>query len=183
VASELDGRSGADAYVVHNFYHPQAETGRMDGGLSLLLTAGAQAAWQVVAPIDSGLEVPGDGRGVATVDLNQDGWPDLVVAENDAPVRTFLHAGQGHPPQRIRLRGPSGNPSAVGSRVTMVARDGSRQSAEVYAGSGYLTQSPPVLYFAKPQRESASLRIAWPDGRETVHEIDTDDAGLLTIDP
>jgi hypothetical protein len=38
VLTEVNGDGFADVYMVQNFFSPQLETGRMDGGLSLLLT-------------------------------------------------------------------------------------------------------------------------------------------------
>ena len=35
VVTEVDGDGYPDIYMVQNFFSPQAETGRMDGGLSL----------------------------------------------------------------------------------------------------------------------------------------------------
>ena len=37
VATEINGDGIADIYLVQNFYHPQRETGKMGGGMSVLL--------------------------------------------------------------------------------------------------------------------------------------------------
>lgn len=53
--------------MIHNFSAPQPVTGHMDGGLSLLLK-GDGTGRLPVDPTESGLVVPGDAKGPATVD-------------------------------------------------------------------------------------------------------------------
>ena len=79
---------------------------------------------------------------MTTCDLDNDTWPDLVVSSNNGPLRVFRNEGvPGRNMLVVRLRGKPGNPTAVGARVSVVARDGMRQTAEVTAGAGYLSQS------------------------------------------
>jgi len=44
------------------------------------------------------------------------------------------------------------------------------QSAELYLGSGYLSQSAPVIFFALP-RKNTTLTIQWPDGKITEQKV------------
>ena len=54
---DVNGDGHLDLYLVQNFYGPQRETGRMDGGVSLLLLGDGRGAWQPVWPSESGLVV------------------------------------------------------------------------------------------------------------------------------
>jgi hypothetical protein len=44
--------------------------------------------------------------------------------------------------------------------------------AEVTAGSGYLSQSPAVLYFSAPEGTAAkSVSVRWPDGKTSTAAV------------
>ena len=67
VAGDFDGDSISDLYTVQNFYGPQAETGRMAGGVSALLKGKGDGTFAVVPPHESGLYVGGDAKSLTTV--------------------------------------------------------------------------------------------------------------------
>ncbi|MCH8922044.1 MAG: VCBS repeat-containing protein, partial [Planctomycetes bacterium] len=169
VLTEVNGDGVADLYLVNNFFGPQPETGRMDGGLSLLLLGNGDGSFDPVWPDGSGLIVPGDSKSLAATDLNGDGWPDFVVGVNDDVLSVFQHNGRSDGRVvAVHLEGPKGNPSAVGARVTAHLSDGSTQTAEIYAGSGYLSQSTATLTFGLgASRHLKRLAIIWPDGRKS----------------
>jgi len=72
----------------------------------------------------------------------------------------------------VRLRGPRGNPTGVGARVTAIREDGRVQAAEVYAGSGYLSQSTSTLFFGIGTSPIRDLRVRWPGGLETTTPLE-----------
>ncbi len=175
VLTEVNGDDRPDLYLVQNFYGPQIETGRMDSGLSLLLTGGGppgQPRFDVLWPRRSGLVVPGDAKGLTISDLNGDAWPDFVVGINDDALMAFEHQGSNE--RRVisvRLRGGPGNPTAVGARIRVHLDDGSAQTAEVHAGGGFLSQSTSALVFGLgANRHVAKIEVRWPDGRTTTTE-------------
>ncbi len=173
VLEDFDGDGMVDACIAQNFFSPQHETGRMDGGLSLLLKGQGDGTFRCVWPDRSGLVVPGDAKSLAVTDLNADGWPDLVIGVNNDEVMTFLNR---HPTENrvfhVRLKGKPGNPTGVGARVTLRAVDGTTQTAEVHAGSGYLSQSTATLVFGLGNTgQPKSLKVRWPNGEVTSHEI------------
>lgn len=90
---DADGDGRIDLYVSQNFYGPQRETGRMSGGLGLLLLGNGDGNFREVGPSESGISVAGDARGVAVIDLDQNGLPDLGIAENSGVLRVFLNLG------------------------------------------------------------------------------------------
>ncbi|HVU18501.1 MAG TPA: FG-GAP-like repeat-containing protein [Candidatus Didemnitutus sp.] len=176
VANDLDGDGNADLVVVQNSYAPIPSVGRFDGGLGLFLRGDGHGHFDAVAPRDSGVLVPGDAKVLAMIDLNGDGWPDLVVSRNNSATLAFeANPIPGHHYLRIRLHGDSGNPTAVGARVTLAMSDGSTQTAEVSAGSGYFSQSTAGLSFGWPDGNSPrSLHVRWPSGAETTEEVPVD---------
>ena len=169
VFADANGDGHSDLYMVQNFFPAQPETGRMDGGVSFLLTGDGTGSFQPVWPDRSGLLVPENARGLTAVDLNRDGWVDFAIGVNDGPARAFVNRGQGGGRMlNVELRGTPGNGQAVGARVTLDVTDGPRQVAEVHAGSSYLSQSTSTLNFGLGQNSQVErLRIRWPDGEMT----------------
>ena len=171
--TEVNGDGFSDLYMAQNFHSPQRETTRMDGGVSLLLEGRGDGTFTPIWPHRSGLIVPGDAMSLASVDLNRDGWVDFVVGVNDGPVHAFENTGQaGNRPLAVTLRGDPGNLSAVGSRVSVTDASGRRQTAEVYAGGGYLSQSTSTLFFGLGEThlgEEIEIEVRWPSGEVRQH--------------
>ena len=165
VAGDFDGDSHADLYAVQNFYGPQAETGRMAGGLSVLLKGNGDGTFEAMPPRESGLYVGGDAKSLTTVDLNGDGQLDLVAGVNDDALVAFEHSRRTQGNLSIQLRGKNGNTLAAGARIEVEFDDGTRKSAEVTAGSGYLSQSAPLVNIAIPKGSKVvDIQVRWPDG-------------------
>ena len=174
VLAEVDGDGCTDLYIAQNFFSPQPETGRMDGGMSLLLMGNCDGTFEPVWPNQSGLLVPGDAKALTATDLNGDGWVDFVVAVNDGHLQAFENRGrQDMRMFSVRLLGKTGNPTAVGARVTLQLGDGSTSTAEVYAGGGYLSQSTPGAGLRFGLGRSAQIErinVVWPDGKRSSHQ-------------
>jgi len=171
-AGDFDGDGRADIFAVQNSFSPIPSVGRFDGGLSQLLRGDGRGGFAPVAPAASGLVVPGDAKALAVIDIDQDGWPDFLVTRNNGTTLAFRNGGAaGRNPLRVALRGPAGNPTAVGALVTVGLRDGSSQLAEVHAGSGYFSQSTAECFFGYPDSNPPlRVRVRWPSGAATVHE-------------
>ena len=173
VAGDFDGDGNADIYAVQNSYAPPPVVGRFDGGLSQLLRGDGHGHFTPVPPAESGLIVPGDAKALAVVDLDGDGWPDFLVTRNNSSALAFRNHGvPGRSPLRVILRGPPGNPTAVGARVTVTLLGGQTQTSEVYAGSGYYSQSSSACFFgsllSNPPR---GIQVRWPDGSSSSFAI------------
>ncbi|MES1194341.1 MAG: ASPIC/UnbV domain-containing protein, partial [Opitutus sp.] len=103
--------------------------------------------------------------------LDRDGWPDFLVSRNNDETLAFRNQGvAGRKSVRVSLRGPAGNPTAVGASITLELADGSTQSGEVYAGSGYYSQSTAACFFGYPEANAPrQIRVRWPSGATTQH--------------
>ncbi len=184
VATEINGDGHADLYLAQNFFTPQRETGKMAGGLSALLLGDGTGGFRPVWPSESGLLVPGDAKGLATTDINGDARADFIVTNNDGRPQLFQNqigdraSGM---PFAIRLKAPSPNFRGIGSRVSLVFQSGQRQTAEVYAGGSYLSQSSPVLFFASPADDPAQeIEVRWPSDVTSRHAL-TQTFGILEL--
>jgi hypothetical protein len=171
VAGDFDGDGHADIYAVQNSYAPIIYVGRFDGGLSQLLRGDGHGHFTPVPVAESGLLVPGNAKALAVLDLDQDGWPDFLVSRNNNTTLAFRNNGMAdRHSRRILLRGPTGNPTAVGARITVELADGSTQTSEVYAGSGYYSQSTAASFFGYPDSNPPkTIRVRWPSGVITEH--------------
>ena len=169
VAGDFDGDGHADLYVVQNSYAPAPAIGRFDGGLSQLLRGDGHGNFAPVPPIESGLVVPGDAKALAVLDLGNDGWPGFLVSRNGEATLAFHNRGvAGRHSLRVTLQGKPGNPQAVGARVTAEYADGTAQTGEVCAGSGYYSQSTAALFFGSADRNPLRrVRVLWPSGVTT----------------
>jgi len=185
LTGDFDGDGRADIYAVQNSYAPIPAVGRYDGGLSQLLRGDGHGRFTAVPPAQSGLVVPGDAKALVQLDLDRDGWPDFLLSRNNDSTLAFRN----QPPAgghsfRVVLHGPPGNPTAVGAQLTVEFTDGSNASAEVFAGSGYYSQSSPDLFFGWPQANPPKLlRVRWPNGATSSIAFSTGSASFTLTQP
>ena len=185
VAGDFDGDGRADIYAVQNSYAPIREVGRFDGGLSQLLRGDGHGHFAVVPVRESGLIVRGDAKALGVLDLDGDGWPDFLVTRNNDTTLAFRnHPLAGRNSRRILLRGPAGNPNAIGARIAVQLTDGSVETGEIAAGSGYYSQSSAAWYVgfedANPPKR---IVIRWPGGATTEHPVPSDPATWIFASP
>jgi hypothetical protein len=115
---------------------------------------------------DAGLTDLYDGRGLCVADFDNDGLPELFVANQGAPFLLYKN----YPAHRnhwigFRLIGKGkSNRDAIGARVTLTTRD--RNYVKwVDPGSGFASQSDRRLIFGLGAlTEVQALEIRWPDG-------------------
>ena len=166
VASDFDRDGWTDLVIAQNLYTREPETGLWRGSAGCVLLGGKEGLTPL--PLDAaGFIVPGDGKGLAVLDL--DGQPAIVALQNNDALLAFTPEGaQKERVLTVRLRGPAGNPDAVGARVTLL--DGSRPvcASEVTAGTGYQSQSTSSVFVTIPKKlKEPRLAVRWPDGRES----------------
>ncbi len=185
VAGDFDGDGNADIYAVQNSYAPAPVVGRFDGGLSQLLRGDGHGGFTAVPPVESGLVVPGDAKGLVVLDIDGDGWPDFAVSRNNGTSLVFRNKGVTHRHSlRVSLRGAAGNPTAVGALLTLMLADGSSESGEIEAGSGYYSQSVAACFFGYPDSNPPrSIRVRWPSGAVTEHPVPAQTSTLTLAAP
>ncbi|ACB73781.1 FG-GAP-like repeat-containing protein [Opitutus terrae] len=182
VAGDFDGDGHADIYAVQNSYAPVPLVGRFDGGLSQLLRGDGRGGFVTVSQAESGLIVPGDAKALALIGLRGGGRPDFLITRNNTATLAFRNSSVGgRHAIAVRLRGPVGNPAAIGARVTAELAKGARQIAEVHAGEGWLSQSTATLFLASPDDQPLRrVQVRWPSGASSTHEVEPG-ATTLTI--
>ena len=185
VAGNFDGDGRADIFAVQNSYAPIRADGRIDGGLGQLLRGDGRGHFEAATPLASGLIVPGDAKALAVADIDRDGWPDFLVTRNNSTTLAFRNSGvPGRHSFSVVLRGPPGNPTCVGARITVETAGGPPQMAEVAAGSGYLSQSSAASFFGYADGNApARIRVRWPSGVTTESAFTPGAPGMVLTAP
>jgi len=174
VIEDMNGDSFPDLLLAQNFHHPQVETGRMSGGMSLMLAGVGDGTFTTVWPGKSGIIVPSDAKSASKADLNGDSLPDILISSNDGPMTSYTTNATVNNTKRIRviLKGQRMNVHAIGAKVTANYSDSSKHLKEVKAGAGYLSQSTSHLFFGANGKTIQSFKVRWPDGKVTDHKFD-----------
>jgi hypothetical protein len=185
VAGDFEGTGHADIFAVQNSYAPIPCVGRFDSGLGQLMRGDGHGRLEAVPPAESGLVVPGDAKALAVLDLGGDGWPGFIVTRNSDTTLAFrsqVHAGRS--PFKVSLHGPAGNPTGIGARIEVTYADGTRLAAEVYAGSGFASQSTASAFFGSPtSNPPKTVRVRWPSGAASAEEVPAGAAALVVDAP
>ena len=131
----------------------------------------------------SGAEGLGIGSGVGAADVNDDGYPDLFVANRTYYSmgkrvgeanrnQLLLNAGGDNNWVRVALVGTRSNRSGYGARVKLVAGELSlyREHTSAY---GYNSAGDPRLLFGLGQQDSIDyIEVTWPGGKiQRVEEV------------
>ncbi len=126
-----------------------------------------------------GFAIPYAGRGVAFADLDNDGWLDVVVANNgDPPLLLHNEGATDKVPNHFvsfRLVGTRSNRDAMGARVKLLA-GGLSQIREIAGGGSYMSQSDLRAHFGLGGATAIDrLEVTWPSGlRQVWHHLAAD---------
>ncbi|MBX3732049.1 MAG: VCBS repeat-containing protein [Verrucomicrobiae bacterium] len=167
---DFDGDGIEDLFLGQNRNEPASDLSRNDSGPGLWLRGTGDGAFVAVDPLESGIQMSGDQRGVALADFDQDGRLDLAVTRNNAPTRLFMNrlARRGI---RIQLQGPPANPSAIGARLRLQYAEGDFGLVRtIQAGSGVGCQDGAAQVLGH-SRVVSGVAIQWPDGREELIKV------------
>ena len=184
--ADFDGDGHEDVFLAQNFFGVNSETSRYDGGRGLWLRGNGHGEFTPVSAEESGVRIYGEQRGAAVCDYDNDGRIDLAVGQNSAATKLY-HNDRAKPGLRIRLRGPSENPSGFGAVLRVIAGGKAGPAREIQAGSGYFSQNGAVQVMAIPE-SGAKISVRWPGGKETAsgvppgaREINVDTSGALKV--
>ena len=113
-----------------------------------------------------------DSRAIAVADFFGTGSLDVVVANQNQPVRLFRNRVRGdHQWIGLDLTGRSSNRSAIGTLVFLYQNDGRITKKHVSGGDAFSSQSQRPVHFGLGKDPSIDkIEIVWPSGiRQTIH--------------
>lgn len=117
-----------------------------------------------------GWSTPGNSRGIALVDLDNDGDLDVIVTHQFAPASIYRNDRRAGKPTAwvgLQLQGDGlrCNRDAIGTRVVVESEEGGatrRQSREVMAVNGFSAQSDRRLLFGLGDaRQAVKVQVHW----------------------
>ncbi len=168
--------TGADFQVSPEFFAPL----RSEQPNALLLQ---QADGTFVEARGSCSEDRGRGRAVIPADIDEDGCVDLVIINQDEPLR-YLHNRCAYPGRGINLKlSQTGqNPEGIGA-VLALATSAGEQTRWVEKGTLTSSSKPARVHFGVPSGAVVeSLRVRWPDGYEQTFTDLLDTTGLQRLE-
>ena len=124
---------------------------------------------------DWGMDHTAPNRAVVAVDLNQDGWLDIIKSEHRGPTVLFMARCGFQAWLIVELRGPTDNPHGIGARVTIEHGDRTQTRWIRNMAPGYLSNLPHEVHFGLGDSETVDrLTVDWPDGTKTrLEDVDT----------
>jgi hypothetical protein len=166
---DADGDGHEDVFLAQNFFDVEPETSRYDAGRGVWLLGDGTGNFRAVPGQESGVVLYGQQRGCALGDYDGDGRVDLAVTQNSGATKLYRNQSA-RPALRVRLKGPPGNPQAVGATLRLRWRTKLGPAREIHAGSGYASQDSAVQVMAGPGTPTG-LVVRWPGGKVTESEL------------
>lgn len=167
--ADFDGDGHEDVFLAQNRFDLDLDSGRADAGVGICLLGNGSGGFRALDPMESGISMTGQQRGVALADYDRDGRTDICVAQHNDRTRLYRNRG-GRPGLRVRVVGPPRNPIGVGARLRWVSDQGHGPAREVRVGSGYWSNDSPVSVLTGIP-EGARLQVVWPGGRTMEYSI------------
>ncbi len=136
----------------------------------------------VTAEAGAALELSEISRGAAFGDIDNDGDIDIVVTNNNGPVRLLLNeTGNGRHWAQFRLQASKGNRDAIGARVALFRAGQKTQWRTVHTDGSYLSATDLRVHFGLGERpEIQSVVVEWPDGsKESWEKVPADRLTVL----
>ena len=181
---DYDGDGQDDLFLSQNFFATEVETSPFDAGRGLWLRGGGDGHLSAVPGQTSGVKAYGEQRGAALCDYDADGRVDLVLTQNGAETKLYHNVGA-RPGLRVRLKGPAGNPRAIGAQMRLIFGQRAGLVREIHAGSGYWSEDSAVQVLGTPAPPT-QIWVRWPGGKATtsalsekVREISVDSGGRV----
>lgn len=115
-------------------------------------------------------QLPGQYRGIAFADFDNDGRVDAVVSNANGPVRLFhnITPNAGHW-LALKLTGSKSNRDGIGAKVAVTLSNGSKLYNHCTTSVGYASSSEALVRFGLGgQTVARSVEIRWPSGQVQV---------------
>jgi hypothetical protein len=120
---------------------------------------------EVTAQMGKVFAAPKVARSAAYGDIDNDGFPEILLTTNAGPAYLFHNEGGTNHSLRIKVVGTKSNRDGIGAVVRVIAGN-DKQWKMLHSGSSYLSQSELVLTFGLSAHTKAdAIEIQWPSGQ------------------
>ena len=120
---------------------------------------------EVTEQMGKSLATPKVARSAAYGDVDNDGFPDVLLTTNAGPTYLYHNEGGTNYSLRIKLVGTKSNRDGIGTVVRLYAGN-DRQWKMLRSGSSYLAAHELVLTFGLGgQSKADQIEIQWPSGQ------------------
>jgi hypothetical protein len=135
---------------------------------NLLLRGSPSRRYQdVTAQAGPAFELSEVSRAAAFGDIDNDGDVDIVMTNNNGPVRLLRNeVGSSRPALRVRLRTSSANREAIGARLALLRKGKPPVWRRAHRDGGYLSSNDIRVFFAVADEAVEGIGIIWPDGKQ-----------------
>jgi hypothetical protein len=120
---------------------------------------------EVTVQMGKAFAAPKVARSAAYGDIDNDGFPDILLTTNAGPAYLYHNEGGTNQSLRIKLVGTKSNRDGIGTVVRVIAGN-DKQWKMLRSGSSYLSQSELILTFGLGSHTKAdAIEIQWPSGQ------------------
>lgn len=154
----------AQGHVMDNIEMTQPELKYLEPPLMMRNVKGQFE--DVSARLGSGFRVATASRGAAFGDLDNDGWPDVVIYCKDCDAVVLRNSGMpGRHWLLVDTEGRSSNRDGLGARLRLVSGSGAEQHSIVSATGSYCSANDKRVHFGLGSETTVKLlEITWPSG-------------------
>jgi hypothetical protein len=89
--ADFDNDGAQDIFLAQNNFGGPSDINRDDNGRGLLLRGKGDGTFIALDPTESGINLLGEQRAIATGDFNHDGRIDIAISQNNLPPKFFLN--------------------------------------------------------------------------------------------
>ena len=148
-----------------------------------LLRFGGNKFEDISPSAGSGLALDEVSRGAVFGDVDNDGDVDVLVTNNNGPVRLLLNeSARANSGFSIRLQGGSDNRDGIGARVGVRDQAGQMRWRRVHTDGSYLSSSDSRVHFAVSDNSALlTVVVEWPRGSRETWELPRGASTALTL--
>ncbi len=106
------------------------------------------------------------GRGLASLDFDQDGDLDLVLTQNGGPARLLRNVSTSGRSLVLAPRGRASANPPYGLRLVAGPEERPVAALALASGRSYLSASEPILHLGLGERQLDRLELRWPRSRQ-----------------
>jgi enediyne biosynthesis protein E4 len=162
---DVDNDGQLDVFAGYGAFPPDPR--QAEDEPDALYLQGADGSFDDVAPV-WGLDHSGWTRGVLLVDLNRDGWLDVVRRHVHALPTVHIARCGDAAWVGIRLVDASPNTHGVGARITVQTADAVHTRQVLAGGRSLASAGPPEVHVGLGRSEHIErIHVRWPDLSET----------------